>query len=105
MENMQIKLTLTLAEVQVILAKLGPHAYAEVGLLIPKIQHQAQVQVDAANADRFGLSQAPSGESHPLTPEETFAEIKARARNGTGVADTEGLPYGIALHFTPPPTD
>lgn len=90
MENLQIKLTLTLAEVQTILAKLGPHAYAEVGLLIPKIQQQAQVQVDEAIA--------PFAEKPDAVASE-FAEFKARSRNG--VVDPD-MPYGIRLHFEPP---
>lgn len=72
MENMQITLTLALQEVQYILNKLGPHPFNEVGQLLPKIQQQAQVQIDAARA---------AGEASKPPPDESFAEIHDRIRS------------------------
>lgn len=78
MENMQIKLTLTLAEVEYLLRKIMDGPYREVGVLVPKIQNQTQVQIDAAKAPPAEPAQVPA-----LVSEETFAALRERARNGS----------------------
>lgn len=47
MENVTVNITLTVAQVNVILNALGKGAYAEVAELIGLIKAQAQPQVDA----------------------------------------------------------
>jgi hypothetical protein len=56
--NMQeIQLTLTLAEVNQILAALGEKSYKEVFQLVSKIQAQASGQLNAAQAQADGSAQ------------------------------------------------
>lgn len=94
MENLQITLNLTLAEVEYILRRIMDGPYREVGVLVPKIQNQAQVQVDAAR------SPAPEPAPVPqIVSDETFAALRERARNGA-------LPHLVAepapdLQFKP----
>jgi hypothetical protein len=53
----EIQLTLTLAEVNQILAALGEKSYKEVFQLVSKIQAQASTQLNAAPAEADGPTQ------------------------------------------------
>jgi hypothetical protein len=53
----EIQLTLTLAEVNQILAALGEKSYKEVFQLVSKIQGQASTQLNAAQAEADGSAQ------------------------------------------------
>lgn len=53
----EIQLTLTLSEVNQILATLGEKSYKEVFQLVSKIQAQAQAQLEAAPAETDGSAQ------------------------------------------------
>lgn len=72
MDNMQVTLNLALQEVQYILTKMAAHPYSEVGMLLPKIQAQAQAQIDAVRA----IAEAPKP-----PPDESFADIRDRIRS------------------------
>jgi hypothetical protein len=53
----EIQLTLTLAEVNQILAALGEKSYKDVFQLVSKIQAQASAQLNAASAEADGSAQ------------------------------------------------
>jgi len=60
MEMQEIRLVLTLAEINQILAALGSQPYKDVFTLVSKIQQQAQTQLEALQAT--GEINAPAAE-------------------------------------------
>jgi len=63
MENLVVKLEMTVAQINTVLKHLGVGAYAEVSDLISHIHSQATPQVQAANNSAPAASDSPPNQS------------------------------------------